>query len=228
MKKTNNCKSPGSCLTNRKNFKKVNNHSAYNDHRMKGIRNFLFLLVSFFVTSSFCFKSDIVIDKNEAKNAYQFLQEIRANPARFHKELQLEKDIKVSPVKLVWNDTLARVAAEKAYDMAKRDYFDHVDPEGFGINYHINKSGYTLNPDWVKNKADNAFESITSNYFTGKEAIKALIIDEGVPSLGHRIHLLGLNTWNASLKDIGIGFVKRESGSKYQTYVCVIIAKHNW
>lgn len=195
---------------------------------MKGICNFLFLLLSCFAASSFCFKTDIIIDKAEAKNAYLFLQEVRANPNKFYKELKFKKDLKVSTIKLVWNDTLARVAAEKAYDMAKRDYFDHVDPDGFGINYRINKSGYTLNPDWVKNKTANTFESIVCNYFTGEEAIKALIIDEGVPSLGHRNHLLGLNAWNASLKDIGIGFVKRESGSKYQTYVCVIIAKHNW
>jgi hypothetical protein len=195
---------------------------------MTGTRNLFFLFLLSFVASSFCFKSDIVIDKNEAKAAYDFLQEIRNNPNKFYKELQFQKDIKVSPVKLVWNDTLARVATEKAYDMAKRDYFDHVDPDGYGINYHINKSGYSLNPDWVKHKADNAFESITANSFTGKEAIKTFIIDEGVPSLGHRNHLLGLNKWNASLKDIGIGFVKRETGSKYQTYICVIIAKHNW
>lgn len=195
---------------------------------MTGMRSTTFLLLAFFLTSSFCFKSNIVIDKNEAKKAFDFLQEIRSNPNKFHQELKFEKDAKVSSIKLVWNDTLARVAEDKAYDMAKRDYFGHVDPDGYGMNYYIHKNGYTLQADWLKNKASSFFESIAANYPTGEDAIKTLIIDKGVPSLGHRNHLLGLNQWNASLKDIGIGFVKRETGSKYKTYVCVIIAKHNW
>jgi hypothetical protein len=44
----------------------------------------------------------------------------------------------------------------------------------------------------------------------------------------HRRHLLGLSKWDGGLKDIGIGFVTRKTGSKYQTYCVVIIAKHNW
>jgi len=96
------------------------------------------------------------------------------------------------------------------------------------MNYFINKSGYRLDPAWLKLKSDNYFESLAANHSSGIDMIKALIIDKQTPSLGHRIHLLGLNEWNATLGDIGIGFSRRNSGSNYKTYICVIIAKHNW
>ncbi|MEI9807661.1 MAG: hypothetical protein WDO16_07150 [Bacteroidota bacterium] len=112
--------------------------------------------------------------------------------------------------------------------MANRDYFGHTDPDGYAINYFIHKSGYILNADWLKNKSDNYFESIIAESPDGETAIKRFIIDEGVPSLGHRKHLLGIGEWNASLVDIGIGFARRDAGSTYQTYVSLVIAKHNW
>ena len=104
----------------------------------------------------------------------------------------------------------------------------HVDPEGYGMNYFINKSGYKLNAEWLEEKNENYFESLTANTYSGIESIKVLVTDKNVPSLGHRNHLLGLDTWNSTLTDIGIGFSRRESGSTYKTYTCVIIAKHDW
>jgi len=71
------------------------------------------------------------------------------------------------------------------------------------------------------------FESLCVNPATGEDAIKTLIIDKDVPSFGHRNHLPGIGEWNSSLTDIGIGFAKIDSGTKYTTYVSVVIAKHN-
>lgn len=187
---------------------------------------FLVLIPLFF--GSFKGNEPAIIDKQEAQNAYVYLSEVRGNPDKYSEELTYKKGLKVSGIKLMWNENLAKVAEQKALDMATRNYFGHVDPDGYGINYFINKSGYKLNPDWLKSKSDNYFESLAANHATGIDMIKALIIDKQTPSLGHRIHLLGLNDWNASLTDIGIGFSKRNSGSTYQTYICVIIAKHDW
>jgi uncharacterized protein YkwD len=187
---------------------------------------FLVLIPLFF--GSFTGNEPAIIDKQEAQKAFDYLSEVRSNPDNFSEELTYKKGLKVSGIKLMWNENLAKVAEQKALDMATRNYFGHVDPDGYGINYFISKSGYKLNPDWLKAKSDNYFESLAANHATGIDMIKALIIDKQTPSLGHRIHLLGLNDWNASLTDIGIGFSKRNSGSTYQTYICVIIAKHNW
>jgi hypothetical protein len=104
----------------------------------------------------------------------------------------------------------------------------HVDPDGYGMNYYIKKSGYKLQLKWTVEKNANYFESLAANTYSGIESIKVLVTDKNTPSFGHRNHLLGLDSWNSSLTDIGIGFSRRESGSTYQTYTCVIIAKHDW
>jgi uncharacterized protein YkwD len=140
----------------------------------------------------------------------------------------LDKNLEIKIRKLIWNNTLASVAEAKAYDMAKRNYFDHIDPGGYGINYYINKAGYKLNAEWTQDKSDNSFESIVAGPEDGQAALKTLIMDNGVTSFGHRDHLLGIGDWNASLTDIGIGFARRDTGSDYTTYVSIIIAKHNW
>lgn len=188
----------------------------------------LIFFISVLLFTSFHSDRTIVADKQQAQEAFAFLNEVRANPENYYKELHYKKSIKVSSVKLQWNDTLAQVAEAKALDMANRNYFAHVDLDRNGINYLVYQSGYELNPDWIEKRKDNYFESISANSNSGREAIKSLIIDANEPSLGHRKHLLGLDAWNSTLKDIGIGFVRCNAGCRYKTYVCVIIAKHNW
>lgn len=189
---------------------------------------FVAIICTLCLLTSFQNNSDIIIDKAEAKKAFELLKEIRRNPGNYSRELNFPKNTKPSAVQLKWNDKLAKVAEAKALDMANRNYFGHVDPDGFGINYFINKSGYALNAAWIKEKNTNYFESLAVNTPGGEESIKYLVIDARTPSLGHRKHLLGLDEWNASLTDIGIGFARRETGSKYKTYTCIIIAKHDW
>lgn len=177
---------------------------------------------------SFFYNNNPFIVKEEAQQAFQLLNTIRSNPEKYYKDLHLNAKLKVTKTPLRWNDTLAKVAEAKALDMAKRNYFDHINPDGFGINYFIDQSGYKLNADWLKNKKENFFESLASGYDSGAEAIKSLIIDANDANKGHRDHLLGIGDWDASLVDIGIGFVKCDGGGKYQSYTCIIIAKHNW
>jgi|TARA_B110000902_G_scaffold51432_1_gene59229 uncharacterized protein YkwD len=130
---------------------------------------------------------------------------------------------------LKWNDILAKAAEGKAMDMAKKNYFNHVSKEGNGINIMIHKAGYKLNSDWFKDRKDNSFESISAVTQTATEAIKNLIIDANVKSLGHRKHLLGMNNWYGMMKDIGIGFVScLNTDNTYNSYCCVIIATHDW
>lgn len=170
----------------------------------------------------------VAVDRQESRRAFEFLNEVRANPGDWYRELGFSRRDEVTRTPLRWNDTLARIAEAKAADMATRDYFSHINPEGYGMNYLINKGGYRLNPDWVKNRRDNTFESIGMGLVGGEKAIRTLIIDEGVPSLGHRRHLLGMGEWYASLQDIGIGYVRRVNGEEWETYICILIAKHDW
>ncbi len=185
----------------------------------------LILLLAFFA-SSFKLPDTPTLDRKEAENAFILINKVRKNPAAYFKELHLNASLKITNTQLVWNDTLARVAEEKALDMAKRNYFAHVNPEGYGMNYFINKAGYKLEKECLNEKKTNSFESLAGGYDDGTLAVKALIIDEGVPSMGHRDHLLGIGQFHKNRTDIGIGFVRIRSGAEYITYMSVIIAKH--
>jgi len=115
-------------------------------------------------------------------------------------------------------------------DMAKNNYFSHADKRGIKVNVKIHRAGYKIDK-FYRDKKFNAFESIQAGADGGEDAIMRLIIDEGVKSLGHRKHLLGIDTGrgypkNSSLVDCGIGFVQADGNSKYNTYTVVIIAKH--
>lgn len=180
------------------------------------------------LAGAFAQKKSITMDKREAKRAFELLNDIRMNPGKYANELGLSSTAQVTHTRLIWNKALAKAAEFRAYDMANRDYFDHVTPEGIGPNYYIQKAGYSLNPDWLKKLSANNFESIAANHPTAEAGIKAFIIGKNSPGLRHRVHLLGMDEWNASLVDIGIGFARVPRGSRYQTYLCVIIAKHDW
>ena len=165
--------------------------------------------------------------KDEEKKAFEYLNQIRTNPKNFSKEIGDDLS-KVKPLSsLKWNDTLAKVAEEKAMDMAKRNYFGHVAPDGKGINILISEAGYKIPEEWFKSKSENYFESINAGTERGIGAIKELILDSYDSGKGHRKHLLGMNDFYSNLTDIGIGHVKAE-GSQFSYYTVVIIAKHNW
>ena len=193
---------------------------------------FSLLLFAIFHFSCASFQSKpknetVILDKSEARKAFEFLNLIRKNPGEFSERIGTDLNKITSSPSLVWNDILAKVAEEKAHDMASRNYFAHVNPEKKGINFLIHSAGYKLIKDFRKSKRDNNFESIQAGARNGEAAIIDLILDEGIPGKGHRNHLLAMGKWNKGLKDIGIGFVKSEN-SKYRTYTCIIIAKQDW
>jgi uncharacterized protein YkwD len=169
-------------------------------------------------------KEKAVLDREEARKAFEYLNQVRKAPAKFGKEIGLDlDDVKARPA-LKWNDILAKVAEEKALDMANREYFSHVTPEGLGINIQIHEAGYTLPKDWVKEKDQNFFESISAGYPTGVKAIQNLILDRDLPAALHRKQLLGMTDFYAGCTDIGIGFARRP-GSKFGTYMSIVIAR---
>jgi uncharacterized protein YkwD len=169
-------------------------------------------------------------DEADAKQSIPYLNQIRSNPSGFSAQLGVDLSAMKANKALTWNDTLAKVALAKAMDMAKRNYFAHVDPDGNGINIKIENGGYTLLPDWYSDRSKNYFESIGAGYDNCKDAIDKLIIDAGTPSLGHRLHLLGQGTFWNNCYDIGIGEVKvtTPNTATYTSYYSFVIAKHQF
>lgn len=185
------------------------------------------------IASNWLFSSPVsvpvppTVNRENAQKAFVYLNKIRVNPNAYSKEMNLDMSSIEKRAALKWNPILAKVAEEKAMDMATRRYFDHKTPEGYGINYLIDKAGYELVKDWLNPKSKNYFESIEAGTSNPEECIRILIVDDGTPDVGHRNHLLGISEWNAGLYDIGIGIVSAP-GSMYGTYTSIIIAKHNW
>lgn len=191
--------------------------------------NIILLVICALGWSAFQSAGKASLDRSEAKSAFQYLNKIRTNPEMFGTQFSFLSKQKITKTALTWNDRLAKVAETKALDMANRKYFSHVDPEGYGINYYINKGGYKLHKDWLRNKSSNNFESLAYGLPDAETTINTLLIDKGVSGLGHRKHLLGIDSWNSSLTDIGIGFATIDRNAGYtETYVCIIIAKHDW
>ncbi len=165
--------------------------------------------------------------KDEAMKAFQYLNEVRHNPSAYSEGIGVDLRYVAALPPLLWSNELAQAAEKKALDMAKRDYFDHVDPDGYGMNYWISKAGYTLPEEWLKKKSYNNFESIQAGLSSGIEVIKNLILDEGTNPPGHRNHLLGIIPFWSNCADVGIGMA-RDPDSEYEYYTCVLVAKHDF
>jgi uncharacterized protein YkwD len=165
--------------------------------------------------------------RDEARKAFEYLNEMRLSPATFSEVVGVGLGYVEPRQALQWSDILARVAEEKALDMAEREYFSHVDPDGNGINFLIKQAGYEIPASWVEEVTNNYFESIQAGASTGTDVINDLVRDEGIDPPGHRNHLLGIENFWSNCPDTGIGMVKKE-GSVYGYYTCIIIAKHDF
>ncbi|MBX3101084.1 MAG: CAP domain-containing protein [Bacteroidetes bacterium] len=165
------------------------------------------------------------LDNMAAFDALAYLNEIREHPHSYVNELGVElQGVPVYLSRLRVNPVLMQVAEQKALDMAQRDYFAHVDPDGVGINLRMHEAGYALPEPWRDEPHENNFESLAAGLPDGRQTIRALIVDDGVPGLQHRKHLLGLTRFYAGCTDVGIAFV-RARGTVFRTYCCIIIAR---
>lgn len=163
----------------------------------------------------------------EIKEAVDYLNNMRANPSAFSKDVGLSLEGIASRHALKWNATLAQVAQTKAEDMAKKNYFSHVDPKGYGMNYYVNKAGYRLPDFWLKDVKKNFCESIAAGSDSPLDGIIQLINDDDVKQhdkAGHRVALLGISDFCKDNVDIGIGWAT-STKSKYKSYMVVIITK---
>jgi hypothetical protein len=185
------------------------------------------IAISFMLLPSFTVSPErgIYIDKQQEQKAFDLLNKIRKDPNSYTE--RYETSFRgISPrAALNWNDSLTAVAERRALSMALRGYFDPVDPDGYGINYYVNKA-YGISDDLVKNKKQSNLEAIEGGAPSGELAIKNIVINKDHRGLDGRKLLLGEGDFNASLVDVGIGYVHGTGSTKYWSYTCVIIAKH--
>jgi len=196
--------------------------------KLSAVTIFCLLSISFLLLPSFTVRPEkgVYLDRQQAQKAFVLLNKIRKDPNAYTERYEVSlRGIAPRP-ELQWNDSLAAVAERKALSMAFKDYFGPVDPEGYGINYYVNKA-YGISADQVKNKKQSNLEAIEGGASSGEVAIKNIVTDKDHQGLEGQKLLLGEGDFNASLLDVGIGYVHGTGATKYWSYTCIIIAKHS-
>ena len=186
------------------------------------IFTFLLLLYLFVLpTGKVGAQSDYL--QEAVRNSFLELNQVRQNPMLYAAKYKLPALKRIPKIHaLTWDTTLARLAQQKAADMANRNYFSHQDKKGRGMNYYVRQANYPLPVIFSKKISDNGVESIAANTEGPDEFIRQLIIDEGVRNLGHRKHLMGLEHFKENTH-VGIGIAYNPK-SKYKYYCSILLA----
>jgi hypothetical protein len=137
------------------------------------------------------------------------LNDARANPAAYGQSIGLDLSNVAPSQPLAWDSRLIAAAQFHSQDMNNRGYFDHTDPNGNDPGQRIAAAGYNAT-SWA--------ESIAGGYPTPDAALRALIIDAGVPDLGHRRHLLAIDPAVQGQNAVGIGIVLNGGGPLQDYY----------
>lgn len=119
---------------------------------------------------------------------------------------------------MVYDPRLNVVARAKALDLGKRNYFAHVDPDGYGPNAAAELAGFTL-PDWWGDALNaNYIESIAGGYANAQAAF-----DGWMASAGHKRHILAETSFYAEQTRYGVGYAQ-VPGSTYVRYYVFVSA----
>jgi hypothetical protein len=113
---------------------------------------------------------------------------------------------------------LSRVARARAADMARRRYFAHVNPDGYGPNYLVRQAGYPLPAGYDQSPGGNSIESCAAGDTTADAAWNGWM-----GSAPHKRHLLAQDPFYAAQTSLGVGYYY-DANSEYRHYWVVITA----
>lgn len=122
---------------------------------------------------------------------------------------------------LTCNPVLATVAQDRANDLATRNYFDHINPDGLGPNYLVAEAGYSLPSYYPRSRTANTIESIVA---AGNGETAAQVLTYLLGSPGHRTHILGESSFYRKQVEIGVGYAFN-ANSEYGHYWVVLMAE---
>jgi serralysin len=124
------------------------------------------------------------------------LNDARANPAAYGASIGLNLS-RVAPAQpLAFNPRLIEAAYLHSRDMFTRHYFAHDTPQGITPLQRMQGAGVPA-AAWG--------ESIDEGAPGVASTLQELIIDRGIPDLGHRRHLLGIDPLFKVQNQVGIG-----------------------
>lgn len=139
------------------------------------------------------------------------LNDARADPAAYGRSIGLDLNNVAPSQPLAFDTRLIEAARLHSQDMSARNYFSHTGSGGSNPGQRLTAAGYPWN-GWG--------ESIAAGFATPEEALKGLIIDAGVPDLGHRRHLLAIDASFKTHQQVGVGIVQNGGGS-YRHYYTI-------
>jgi hypothetical protein len=119
---------------------------------------------------------------------------------------------------MVLDPVIVAVARARAKDMAARNYFSHVNPDGVAANYLLRQAGYQLPAWWGTDPSANYVESIAAGYSSPSDTWT-----QWMNSPPHKEHLLAQNSFFATETHYGVGYYY-DPNSTYQYYWVVITA----
>lgn len=119
---------------------------------------------------------------------------------------------------MVLDPIIEAVARARAKDMAVRNYFSHVNPDGVAANYLLAQAGYQLPSWWGNDPTANYVESIAAGYSSPSDTWT-----QWMDSPPHKEHLLAQNSFFATETHYGVGYYY-DPNSTYQYYWVVITA----
>ncbi len=154
----------------------------------------------------------------EEQQFMELLNAARANPTAAQRQLGVDLTaggrFQLSPrPPLVGNARLIEAARGHSRDMNDLAFFGHRNPRGQMAGERIRTAGY----NWL-----GYSENLAASFSNPHEALRELLIDEGVPDLGHRVSLLGLSEQTAHLDEIGIGI--HAGNGPYRKYYSLELA----
>jgi uncharacterized protein YkwD len=127
---------------------------------------------------------------------------------------------------LQWNDTLSKIARKHSRDMAKRNYFEHVSPEGHDFLYRYAQEGYrcsvqtgtTIHMGAENIALNNLYDSVTTINgeafydWNSQKKLAETTVQGWMNSPGHRKNIL-MPYW----KNEGIGVIIAPKDKVYIT-----------
>jgi hypothetical protein len=147
------------------------------------------------------------------------LNDARFDPAAFGDSLGLNLAAVAPSQPLAMSTLLVESARLHSQDMIAQNYFSHTSPDGMGPQQRIQATGfpatgfaesieYNTQPALASVGFPADFAAQDTEYSLGN-----LIVDQGTPSLGHRVMLLDIGGAFHSMRQVGIGLDSQDSTS---------------
>ncbi len=137
------------------------------------------------------------------------LNDARANPAVYGQSIGLDLSAVAPSQPLAFDARLIQAARGHSQDMNDQNYFSHTGSDGSNPGARMNAAGFPTQ-GWG--------ESIAAGPATPEAALQLLIVDSNVPDLGHRRHLLAIDTSFRAHQSVGVGIVQNGSGGYHNYY----------